>query len=60
MSVDAGGNIIPKTPLATIVATQTYLLATQGLSKNFSNYYANIIIVFNSLNLFFEHHKKVM
>jgi hypothetical protein len=26
MSVDAGGNIIPKTPLATIVATQTYLL----------------------------------
>jgi hypothetical protein len=29
MSVDAGGNIIPKTPQAAIVPAQTYLLATQ-------------------------------
>jgi hypothetical protein len=29
MSVDARANIIPKTPEATLMAAQTYLLATQ-------------------------------
>jgi hypothetical protein len=29
MSVDAQGNIVPKTPQASLVATQTYMIATQ-------------------------------
>ena len=34
MSVDAQGNIIPKTPQVALVATQTYLMATQPAAND--------------------------
>jgi hypothetical protein len=34
MSVDAQGNIVPKTPQAALVATQTYLMATQPAAND--------------------------
>ena len=34
MSVDAQGNIVPKTPQAALVAAQTYLMATQPVAND--------------------------
>ena len=34
MSVDAQGNIVPKTPQAALVAAQTYMMTTQPVAND--------------------------